>query len=243
MLSTLSQLRRLWDMAADIVKLPLAHLQFDMALAPAEVSATYSKFTRRHPRYRIIGNKTIGAALVDTEQFASSAQYRESIGERNWGGYFARRAQARGYQFVRIDRNRYVDDIHAINQSMPERQGRPMDAGYRDRVAHYTDCENFRYFGVLDRSGKLVAYCELGIYGNFALLSRLLGYRNNDGVMHFMIVEIVSLLISERNVRYAMYDTWFGASEGLKRFKTILGFKPYRVRYALLGVASLCPVT
>ncbi|HEX8611170.1 MAG TPA: hypothetical protein VF800_07755 [Telluria sp.] len=243
MLSTLSQLRRLWDILAAIVKLPLAHLQFDMALAPAEVSATYRNFTRRHPRYRIIGNKTIGAALLDTGQFASGAQYRESIAERNWGGYFARRAQARGYQFARIDRNRYVDDIHAINQSMPERQGRPMGAGYQERVAHYTDRDNFRYFGVLDASGKLVAYCELGIYGNFALFSRLLGYRNNDGVMHFMIVEIVSLLIAERSVRYAMYDTWFGASDGLRRFKTILGFKPYRVRYALLGVASLCPVT
>lgn len=243
MLSTLSQLRRLWDTLAAIAKLPLAHLQFDMALAPAEVSATYRNFTRRHPRYCIIGNKTIGAALLDTGQFASGAQYRESIGERNWGGFFARRAQARGYQFARIDRNRYVDDIHAINQSMPERQGRPMGAGYKDRVAHYKDHENFRYFGVLDASGKLVAYCELGIYGNFALFSRLLGYRNNDGVMHFMIVEIVSMLIAERSVRYAMYDTWFGASEGLRRFKTILGFRPYRVRYALLGVASLCPVT
>ncbi|NHZ99150.1 hypothetical protein [Massilia sp. CCM 8734] len=243
MLSTLSQLRRLWDILAAIVKLPLAHLQFDTALAPADVGATYRHFTRRHPRYRIIGNKTIGAALLDIGQFASSAQYRDSIGERNWGGFFARRAQARGYQFTRIERNRYVDDIHAINQSMPERQGRPMAAGYQDRVAHYTDRENFRYFGVLDASGKLVAYCELGIYGNFALFSRLLGYRNNDGVMHFMIVEIVSMLIAERSVRYAMYDTWFGASEGLRRFKTILGFKPYRVRYALLGVASLCPAT
>lgn len=235
MLSALSQLRHMWDILTAIAKLPHAQLQFDAALAPAEVSAAYDNFTRRHPRYRIIGNKTIGAALVDIEQFATPAHYRASIAERNWGGYFARRAQARGYRFASIERNRYADDIHAINQSMPERQGRPMAASYQDRTAHYTDRAHYRYYGVLDKSGKLMAYCELGTYGNFALFSRLLGYRNNDGIMHFMIVEIVSLLIAERRVRYAMYDTWFGASEGLRRFKTILGFKPYRVRYALLA--------
>jgi hypothetical protein len=30
-----------------------------------------------------------------------------------------------------------------------------------------------------------------------------------------------------------MYDTFFGAREGLQNFKRIVGFEPYRVRYSL----------
>jgi hypothetical protein len=30
-----------------------------------------------------------------------------------------------------------------------------------------------------------------------------------------------------------MYDTFFGAQPGMQSFKKILGFRPYRVRYAL----------
>jgi hypothetical protein len=49
-----------------------------------------------------------------------------------------------------------------------------------------------------------------------------------------MIVEIIGALMRERAVRFVMYDTFFGASPGLKNFKTILGFKPYRAKYLLL---------
>jgi hypothetical protein len=65
------------------------------------------------------------------------------------------------------------------------------------------------------------------------VLSRLLGKRNNDGIMHFMIAQVVQLLIGEGSVSFLMYDTWFGASEGLRHFKTMLGFVPYRARYSL----------
>jgi hypothetical protein len=51
--------------------------------------------------------------------------------------------------------------------------------------------------------------------------------------MHMMVVDIVSELIGERRVRYLMYDTFFGAQSGMQTFKKILGFRPYRVRYAL----------
>jgi hypothetical protein len=30
-----------------------------------------------------------------------------------------------------------------------------------------------------------------------------------------------------------MYDTYFGASPGLKAFKTMLGFQPYRAKYSI----------
>jgi hypothetical protein len=49
-----------------------------------------------------------------------------------------------------------------------------------------------------------------------------------------MLMEIIRLIFQEyreKGVRYIMYDTFFGASDGLKRFKKKLGFKPYKVRW------------
>lgn len=233
MLALLTRLKQLTGTVADILRLPEAELCFYAARDTERITATYRNFTKPHPRYWIIRNKTIGAALIDTADYAGADGYIESIARRNFGGHFARRAMARGYRFMEIDRNLHVDGINAINTSLPVRQGKAMAPSYRKRIDHFVDHEHYRYYGVLDREGKLMAYCEVGLYGNFALLSRLLGYRNNDGIMHFMIVEIVSTLMREQLVRFVMYDTYFGATEGLRNFKNILGFKPYRVRYRL----------
>ena len=52
-----------------LLRLPPAELCFDSRLAP-DIAATYRYFSKPHPRYRIIGNKTLGAALIDLERFA-----------------------------------------------------------------------------------------------------------------------------------------------------------------------------
>ncbi|MFD2270342.1 hypothetical protein ACFS07_02300 [Undibacterium arcticum] len=39
--------------------------------------------------------------------------------------------------------------------------------------------------------------------------------------------------MTQEKVKYVMYDTYFGATEGLKTFKTMLGFKPYRVFFSI----------
>jgi hypothetical protein len=215
-----------------IARLPVARLRFDAALSPAHVTDTYRRFTRRHPKFPLVRHKSIGATLLDLTLFATPEDYLLRIRGLK-GGHYVRRAQARGYRFRYIDRNDYVDDIDSINNALPVRQGRAMPASYTERQEDFEDLENYAYFGVVDRGGRLVAYCELGYYGNFAVLSRLLGKRNNDGIMHFMIAQVVQLLIGEGSVSFLMYDTWFGASEGLRHFKTMLGFVPYRARYSL----------
>lgn len=230
---SIARLKRLSGTLERILTLPVAELRFDSAISPEHIKATYRSFTKPHPKFLVIKNKTIGAALIDTMEYESADEYLASIAKRNCGGHFADRARMRGFRLVEIDRNAYIDAIHSINTSMPFRQGRAMEAHYRIRADHFIDMENYHYYGVLDSDGKLVAYCDLGIYGNFALLSRLLGYRRNDGFMHFMIVEIVVSLMNQGAVRFAMYDTFFGASDGLRNFKTTLGFKPYRVKYSL----------
>jgi len=217
----------------DILRLPVAELHFHQAIDPADIQATYRYYTKRHPRYKLIRNKTIGAALLDLGQLPSEAHYLDLIKGKNNGAYHAKRARGRGYRLRRIDRNAHVEAIHAINVSLDQRQGRPMDAQYREKKARFDTRDHFRYYGVFNAEGQLVAYANLGHYGNFASFSQLIGIRNNDGIMHLMVVDIVAELLAEQRVRYLMYDTFFGAQPGMQTFKKILGFRPYRAKYAL----------
>lgn len=229
-----NKLSQLFDLAIDISKLPVAHLEFRLAMNPAEVRRMHAHFTRRHPKYRIFQNKSMGAALVDLKRFGNRADYIDSIkGGRNSAEYHARKARSRGYVLAEIDRNDFIDDIYHINNSVEVRQGRPMDEAYRLKETFYSKEPNYRYFGVLNPAGKLVAYGNLGFFGNFAAFDRIIGVRNNDGIMHLLVSEIVCQVIESKAYNYVMYDTYFGASPGLKAFKTMLGFEPYRAKYSL----------
>jgi hypothetical protein len=229
-----SKLSQLFELAVDISKLPVARLEFRLAVNPVEVRRMHDHFTKRHPRYKIFQNKSMGAALVDLTRYNSRDAYLESIkGGRNSGEYHARKARSRGYVVTEIDRNRFVDDIHEINTSVDMRQGRPMDEMYLQKETSFAQASNYKYFGVLSPAGKLMGYGNLGLFGNFAAFDRVIGVRNNDGIMHLMITEIIGNLIESRHYNYVMYDTYFGASPGLKAFKKMLGFEPYRAKYSL----------
>ena len=216
-----------------LIRLPVARLRFDAAIEPVNVLSTYRYYTKRHPKYKLIQHKSWGAALIDLEHCDTRDKYLELIKGKNCGAWHAKRARTRGYVLAEIDRNSHIDAIHDINNSVGERQGRPMDAKYQEKQTSYDTLANFHYYGVFDAAGKLVAYATIGRYGNFSSFAQLMGYRNNDGIMHLMVSDIVARLIDERQVRYVMYDTFFGALPGLRQFKTVLGFQPYRVRYSL----------
>jgi len=217
----------------EVMRLPRARLTFSQQIDPADIKATYRSYTRPHPRFKIIRAKTVGAALIDLTAFPDREAYMEHIKGKNQGGYHAKRARSRGYVVQEIDRNNYVDDIHEINTSLDVRQGRKMDEKYLQKQERFDKQKHFRYWGVLNPQGKLVAYATLGIYGNFASFSQMMGIRNNDGIMHLLLSDAVCRLIDAGQVRYVMYDTFFGAQPGLRNFKTILGFRPYRVSYTL----------
>jgi len=216
-----------------IITLPIATLSFEVDNSD-NITSTYRNYTRRHPRYKIIRHKTLGAALIDLEVTNTLEKYTDAIKGKNGAANHAKRARARGYTFSEIDRNHYIDDIHQINVSCASRQGRQMDKIYQHKNQHFESLPNFRYYGIINNRGKLVAYANLGKFGNFCGFSQLIGVRNNDGIMHLLMIEVVSLLISERQVRYIMYDTFFGALPGLRMFKTMLGFRPYRAKYVII---------
>lgn len=222
-----------YNMFLEVIKLPRARLCFAECIDPADIRATYRNYTKPHPRYKIFGHKTIGAALIDLPLHPTRDAYLASIKGKNQGGYHARRARSRGYVVRDIDRNEYVDDIHAINTSLEMRQGRALDQKYRVKQERFEDQHHFHYWGVIHPDGRLVAYASLGIYGNFASFSQMMGIRNNEGIMHLLLSEAVCRLIDAGQVRYVMYDTFFGAQPGLRNFKTVLGFRPYRASYSL----------
>jgi hypothetical protein len=217
----------------DIMRLPKARLSFDTALNPELVRSTYRLFTKPHPRYRVVRNKSLGVALINLRAFASGQAYLHSLRQRDYAGYHSRRARERGYTVAEIDRNDYIDDIYLINTSAEQRQGRPMDPAYAIKTEHYDAADGLRHFGVLDKHGRLVAYGDVGIYGDFAATNRLLGLRNSDGVMYLLLADVTCRLIDDGHLNYFMYDTYLGALPGLRNFKKKLGFQPYRIRYSI----------
>lgn len=217
----------------DIIRMPVAHLRFRAARHPEHVDLVYRYFTQPHPKYKVFGHKTLGAALIDLRGFHSGEAFIESLRACGRGAAERRKAVARGYRLEEIERNALVDDIHRINVSCEVRQGRPMAPAYQEKQLHYEDLAHFRYYGLFDRQGALVAYCNVGLFGNFAMADRVLGIRNNDGAMFLLVTEITCRLIQERQVDYFMYDTVFGARPGLREFKRRLGFQPYRARYSI----------
>ena len=229
----MNKLTRHLAMIVEIVRLPVAGLSFHSRIDPERIPEAYRYHTKPHPKYRVIQNKSVGAALIDLKTVVSRDEYLDRIKAKNFGGHHARRARARGYSVAEINRNEFIDEIHAINTSVETRQGRPMENTYLQKIEQFETLPNFKYFGLLDAKGTLMAYADIAFYGNFCAFSRVLGRRNNDGIMHLLVVDIVCGLIDEGKLDYVMYDTFFGALPGLRQFKEIVGFTPYRARYSM----------
>lgn len=219
----------------ELARLPVAHLRFELRRNPEGIRRAHALFTRPHARYKIIGNKTLGIALIDLRAFGGKASaYLATVQRSGHAGPQSRKAAARGYTLRRIDRNEHIDDLHAIHTSSAARQGRPMDATYLVRQTAYEEAPHVECHGVFEPGGRLAAYCSMGRYGNFVATDQLMGYKNQDGIMYLLLSTIICRLIEEGEADYFMYDTYLGAKSGLRDFKRRVGFQPYRARYALV---------
>jgi hypothetical protein len=191
--------------------------------------------TKSHPRYKIIQNKCWGAALLPLPN--SFETYLQGKSKE-----LLRRKRARafklGFHFSIINPFDHLEEIIFINTSMPMRQGRPITVSYQniDRIKvafkHAT-----KVYGVFDAKGVLKAYANTPISGEVFIFSTLLGHGDDlqKGIMYLLISEVIREM-TEHKLQggiplWAMYDTFFGASKGLRYFKERLGFKPYRVKW------------
>lgn len=197
--------------------------------------ASYEYFTRRHPRYKIIQNKRWGVGLLklpDSFGFYLKGKEKEYLRRKR------NHALKSGYTFASFAAVDRVDEILAINASMPFRQGKTMHSDYLDPIKVRAFAERTgSLYGVFDQEGVLKGYAFTPVLGEVFVFSRLLGHEDDleAGVMYLLVSQVINEMVARKNQAgypiWAMYDTFFGASAGLRYFKDKLGFAPHKVTW------------
>jgi hypothetical protein len=192
--------------------------------------ALLRRFRRPHPRYKVVRSKAVGVALLPLDDFTDVDAY---LAARRTARRRVRRASGLGYTVGVFEPDERRAELLGIHSSIPERQGRPIDAEYLDPHAAYETGPHLDYVGVF-RDGVLVAYSKVQYAGDIAGMMRLMGHGDHldNGVMFLLTAGIVGHVKSVRpQARYLFYDTFFGATAGLRWFKTHLGFQPHYVHW------------
>jgi hypothetical protein len=200
----------------------------------SECQSFYQNFTRPHQRYKIIKNKCWGIALLPLpnsfEEYLAGGS-KVSLRRKR------RKCLVSGFQFVQVDPLKHLQEIRAVNISLPVRQGRPLPVSYTDTALLRSYFESRpTVYAVLNRTGVLKAYIDAPIVGDVCILSRIMGHGEDlhKGIMYFCVSEVIRHMIQEKarhgRPHWVMYDTFFGAL-GMQSFKKRLGFAPYRTRW------------
>jgi hypothetical protein len=150
----------------------------------------------------------------------------------------ADRSARRGYTFATIRRHDRIDEIHAINVSAPERQGRPMSSGYQQRPSAIPlpayPCARHRVstYGVEDASGVLVAYLWLYRAGALGLVSQILGHADHlaNEVMYLLWQGMLEAESADPD-GFVVYNRHDSGTEGLRFFKERVGLAETEVRW------------
>lgn len=210
----------------------LPQVSISLPVATEAQRSLYASFTKAHPRLRIIKNKTWGVELINVNEFESFDSYIQSISGKNSAVYFARRCAKMNYMFSEFDPNERQTEILDIHQSAADRQGRGIDGHYMEKLQYPIDNEN-KYYGVI-LENSLVAYVWVRSSGVLSIFNRIMGHNDHlkNNVMYLLSVETMKQLFANRHTSFVMYDTFFGATDGLRMFKKRIGFKPYRVTWA-----------
>ncbi len=133
-------------------------------------------------------------------------------------------------------RNKHLQDIYEINTSIPERQGREMSKSYSEFPVKYVDIEQCKdhyqqFFACFTKENKMVAYSNIHVCGEIASISMILGHweeQKKTGIMVNLMDEMIAFCI-EKEIRYLIYHHADGGTEGLQKFKKMLGFKPVQL--------------
>lgn len=152
----------------------------------------------------------------------------------------ADRATRRGYTFQLVRRHERADEIHAINTSAAERQGRTMSRGYQERPSETPlpiyRCLRHRVatYGVEDRDGVLVAYLWLYRAGQLALVSQILGHaRHLENEIMYLLWQGMVTVESADPEGLIVYNRHDSGSDGLRFFKERVGLAETEVEWLL----------
>lgn len=129
------------------------------------------------------------------------------------------------------------EEFDRINQSAPQRQGRPMTSSYLNPRA-FSLLPKFpcrlhatRVSGAYDKDGNLVAYLVMQRAGDLALVSQILGHDAHlkDEVMFLLFQHALSReMFAPGLVVYNRHDS---GTDGLRFFKERLGFEERQVEW------------
>jgi hypothetical protein len=198
--------------------------------------AMIAYFNKRSRKFMGIRRLSTAVALIDLSAYACFEDYRFSIRGKNSADYFKRRCEKKDYHFKSIDRNDYIDEIHAINNSLEERCGAKMGSAYSKKIQHYEN-ENILAYGVFT-GDKLVAYADLSISNELVKINRILGHGEylTDNIVYllmFSIIEELVILSKTSEIKYFMYDSFWGNPRGLVLFKNRFKFLAYNINWKL----------
>lgn len=148
----------------------------------------------------------------------------------------ADRASRLGYKFAPVARHEHADDIHAINTSLPERQGRPMSPGYQEPPSTTPDpmwpCPHHGVhpYGVF-HDDRLVAYLWCYRSGDLALVSSILGHGDHlrNDVMYLLAAGTIDAELEHGG--FLIYNRHDSGGDGLRYYKERVGFQPTRVTW------------
>lgn len=193
---------------------------------------------RRHPKFPLIRKMEYGFAVCDLGEVSKKYSERlDSAARRN-----LKKAARLGYRFERIDYNRHLDAVTKIHQSAKIRQGKEMpsylvsgNAGPHSDPPSRDHRHDYPYFGVF-KEDVLVAYASCFVAGELCALETIYGHADHlaDGVVPLLIASIGDKLPQDHpDVRFYAYDTYYGASDSMKRFKRKFLFMPHRVSWIL----------
>jgi hypothetical protein len=225
-------LRERWDRAKVILRAPRVRIE---VYGDSEVRSVYKAFTARHRRFKMTSAKKWGVALLPLPE--SGDAYLASVSR------LVRRQRTKalslGYRHLELPPGERIDQILAVNRSVPDRQGRPMDSIYveRERVVASIGARPLIH-AIVDSDGTLQAYADLIDLGGAFTFSYLIGHADHlgDGIMYLLVAEIVRTCVEARrpdgSPAWLMVDTFWGARPGLANFKERTGFRPYTVDWA-----------
>lgn len=150
----------------------------------------------------------------------------------------ADRAYRRGYGNTVIQRHRRAAEIHAINISAAQRQGRPMSTSYNawpsEEPLPTYPCGRHavRTYGVEDHTGTLVAYAYIYRAGDLVLVSQILGHADHlENEIMYLLAENVLACEVAFGPGVVVYNRWDSGTDGLRFFKERLGFQPMQVEW------------
>jgi hypothetical protein len=235
----LDRLRLRWDRSLAVLRAPRVRIAL---YGGDEAKAVYRAFTARHRVFKVTKAKRWGVALVRLP--ASFDEYLAGGSMKNLR-YERKRAEKAGYRYALISPHDHLDEILKINQSAPTRQGRAMSGSYLDPEQVAQAFRTRVISGIFDANGHLRAYADVPAIGDAFVFSRLLGHADDleHGIMYLLVSEVIRTYIeaagqANLSPKWAMYDTFWGASSGLAFFKERLGFRPYTVDWAWLEPAA-----